>query len=145
MRKGKSPEDAEDLIQEALLRLHVYAKDHAVLREESFLRRTVHNLSIDQYRHHRFGALLELPLEDIEEFTPLIDPRSTPDQILDGQQQLEELAALLEAVSPRTREVYLANRYGYSRAEIAKGMGIAEITVHRHVTLALAALAKKDD
>ena len=144
-RKGKSREDAEDLVQEALLRLHVYAKDHAVLNSEAFLRQVVHNLSIDQYRHHRLGALLELPLEDIEELTPLIDPRSTPDQVLDSQQRLEELTALLEAVSPRTRDIYMANRYSYTRAEIANGMGIAEITVHRHKTLALAALQQKDD
>jgi RNA polymerase sigma factor (sigma-70 family) len=144
-RKGRSREDAEDLIQEAMLRLHVYAKDHAVLNNEAFLRQVVHNLSIDQYRHHRSGALLELPLEDIEELTPLIDPRSMPDQILDNQQRLEELTALLEAVSPRTREVYIANRYGYSHAEIANAMGIAEVTVQRHMTLALAALPKKDD
>jgi RNA polymerase sigma factor (sigma-70 family) len=144
-RKGKSREDAEDLVQEALLRLHVYAKDHAVLNSEAFLRQVVHNLSIDQYRHHRLGALLELPLEDIEDRSPLIDPRSTPDQVLDSQQRLEELTALLEAVSPRTRDIYMANRYGYTRAEIANGMGIAEITVHRHMTLALAALQQKDD
>jgi DNA-directed RNA polymerase specialized sigma24 family protein len=75
----------------------------------------------------------------------LIDPRSTPDQVLDSQQRLEELAAVLEAVSLRTRDIYIANRYGYSRAEIADEMGIAEITVHRHMTMALAALPKKDD
>jgi RNA polymerase sigma factor (sigma-70 family) len=144
-RKGKSREDAEDLIQEAMLRLHVYAKDHAVLNSEAFLRQVVHNLSIDQYRHHRLGARLELPLEDIEDRSPLIDPRSTPDQVIESQQRLEELTALLEAVSPRTRDIYMANRYGYTRAEIANGMGIAEITVHRHMTLALAALQQKDD
>ncbi len=56
MRKGRSREDAEDLIQEAMLRRHVYAKGHAVLNEEAFLRHAVHNLVIDQYRRDRFGA-----------------------------------------------------------------------------------------
>ena len=54
-RKGRSREDAEDLIQEAMLRLHVYAKDNAVMNKEAFLRQAVHNLSIDQYRRDRWG------------------------------------------------------------------------------------------
>ncbi len=50
-RKGRSREDAEDLIQEAMLRLHVYAKDDAVVNEEAFLRRAVHNLHSAHRRH----------------------------------------------------------------------------------------------
>ena len=145
MRKGRSREDAEDLIQEAMLHLHVYAKGHLVINEEAFLRHTVHNLAIDKYRHNRFRLSQEVPIEDVEQENPLISPGPTPDQILDSQQRLDELIVLLEAVSPRTREVYIANQYGYTRAEIAKEMGIAEITVHRHMRLALAALPKKDD
>lgn len=146
MRKGRSREDAEDLIQEAILHLHVYAKSHLVINEEALLRRAVHNLAIDQCcRHNRFRLSQEVPLEEVERENPLISPGPTPDQILDSQQRLADLIVLLETVSLRTREVYIANRYGYTRAEIADEMGIAEITVHRHMTLALAALSKKDD
>jgi RNA polymerase sigma factor (sigma-70 family) len=145
MRKGRSREDAEDLIQEAMLHLHVYAKGHLVINEQAFLRHAVHNLAIDQYRHHRFRLSQEVPIEDVEQENPLISPGPTPDEILDSQQRLDELIALLEAVSLRTREVYIANQYGYTRAEIADEMGIAKITVHRHMALALAALPKKDD
>ena len=145
MRKGRSREDAEDLIQEAMLHLHVYAQGHLVVNEDAFLRHAVHNLAIDQYRHDRFRLSQELPIEEVERASPLISSGPTPDQILDSQQRLEELTALLEALSPRTREIYIASRYGYSCAEIADEMGIAKITVHRHMTLALAALPKKDD
>jgi RNA polymerase sigma factor (sigma-70 family) len=141
-RKGKSREDAEDLIQEAMLRLHVYAKANAVLREEAFLRRVLHNLSIDQYRRNRSGILQELPLEDVDQLTPLIDPGATPDQTLEDQQRLDEIAAFLDAVNPRTREIYFAHQSGYSRAEIAEEMGVAKITVNRHMARALAVLLK---
>jgi hypothetical protein len=47
-RKGRSREDAEDLIQEALLRLQVYAEGADVVNEEAFLRQTVCNLALDQ-------------------------------------------------------------------------------------------------
>jgi DNA-directed RNA polymerase specialized sigma24 family protein len=51
-RKGRSREDAEDLIQEAMLRLHVYGQAEVVVNEEAFLRQAVHNLSIDRLRRN---------------------------------------------------------------------------------------------
>src|SRR5271168_213481 len=45
-RKGRSHEDAEDLIQEAMLRLHLYGQAVPVVNEEAFLRHAVTNLSI---------------------------------------------------------------------------------------------------
>jgi RNA polymerase sigma factor (sigma-70 family) len=140
MRKGKSREDAEDLVQEAMLHLHVYAKDHAVLNDEAFLRHAVHNLEIDQYRRARFGLRREVHIEDVDRENPLIAPGPTPDEILDSRQRLDELTALLDTVSLRTREVYFAHRSGYTYAEIADRMGIAKITIGRHIARALAAL-----
>jgi hypothetical protein len=52
-RKGRSREDAEDLIQEAMLRLHLYAKRDVVVNEEAFLIHAVRNLAIDHYRRNR--------------------------------------------------------------------------------------------
>ncbi len=135
-RKGKSREDAEDLIQEAMLRLHVYAKDDAVVNEEAFLRRAVHNLAIDQYRHNRSGLRREVPFEEVDRLSPLMAPGPTPDQILENQQRLDCLTALLDVVNPRTREIYFAHRSCYTYAEIAHDMGIAEITIRRHIARA---------
>jgi RNA polymerase sigma factor (sigma-70 family) len=141
-RKGRSREDAEDLIQEAMLRLHVYAADDAVENPEAFLRRTLHNLAIDRYRHHRFGSSLEVPIEDVDRHSPLIAPDPTPEEILEHQQRLDDLMRLLDAVNPRTRQIYFALRSGYSYAEIAAQMGIAVITIKRHVARALRAIAE---
>ena len=137
MRKGKSREDAEDLVQEAMLHLHVYAaKGRTVVNEEAFLRHAVHNLAIDQYRRDRFGLRQEVPIEDVDREHPLIAPGPTPDRILDSQQRLNEITVLLDAVNTRTREVYLAHQFGYTYAEIASDMGIANITIKRHIARA---------
>ncbi len=144
-RKGQSREDAEDLIQEAMMRLHVYARDDAVANEDAFLRQAVLILAIDQYRRDRLGSRREVPIEDVDRQSPLIAPGPTPDQVLDDQKRLDELTALLDAVNPRTREIYLAHRSGYTYAEIADHMGIAAITVKRHIARAQAALMKVDD
>ena len=144
MRKGRSREDAEDLIQEAMLRLHTYTGED-VQNKEAFLRCAVRNLAIDQYRRDRSRLQGEVPIDDVDQRSPLIAPGSTPDQILDDQQRLDGLIARLDAVSPRTREIYLAHRSGYGFAEIADHMNIAKITVKRHVARARAVLMKVDD
>ena len=144
MRRGRSREDAEDLIQEAMLRLHTYTRE-GVRNKEAFLRSTVRNLAIDQYRRDRSRLQGEVPFEDIDQQSPLIAPGPTPDQILDDQQRLDGLIARLDAVSPRTREIYLAHRSGYSYAEIADHMNIAKITVERHIARAQAILVRCED
>jgi RNA polymerase sigma factor (sigma-70 family) len=135
-RKGRSREDAEDLIQEAMLRLYLYAKSDVVVNEEAFLRHSVRNLAIDQHRRDRSVVNREVQIDDVDRQHPLIAPSPTPDQILDSQQRLDHLTAILDAVSRRTREVYLAHQSGYTYAEIANDMGIAEITVKRHIARA---------
>ena len=131
--KGRSREDAEDLIQEALLRLHLYAKINVVVNEEAFLRRAVRNLAIDDYRRNRAVLGREVQIDDVERQHPLIAPSPSPDEVLDSQQRLNELTAMLDAVSRRTREIYLACRSGYSYAEVAGDMNIAKMTVRRHM------------
>jgi RNA polymerase sigma factor (sigma-70 family) len=139
-RKGRSREDAEDLIQEAMLRLHVYGRDTPVVNEEAFLRHAANNLSIDQHRHNRPDLRKEVPIEDIEEQNPLVAQESTPEDTIEAQQRLNRIKAVLDAVSLRTREIYFANRAGYSYAEIAAHMNISNITIKRHMARALLAI-----
>jgi len=141
-RKGRSREDAEDLIQEAMLRLHVYGRDTPVVNEEAFLRHAANNLSIDQHRHNRPDLRKEVPIEDIEEQHPLVSQESTPEDTIEAQQRLNRIKAVLDAVSLRTREIYFAHRAGYSYAEIAAHMDISNITISRHIARALLAIVE---
>jgi RNA polymerase sigma factor (sigma-70 family) len=104
-RKGRSREDAEDLIQEAMLRLHVYGRDAPVVNEEAFVRHAAHNLAIDQHRRDRLDLRREVPIDDVEAQTPLVAAQATPEETIEAQQRLNQIAAVLEAVSPRTREI----------------------------------------
>jgi hypothetical protein len=66
--KGRSREDAEDLIQEAMVRLLVYAKDVEVDNEEAFLRRAVHrpvtriSISAGEWRAAFPNSIIQRPL-----------------------------------------------------------------------------------
>ena len=135
-RRGRSHEDAEDLIQEAMLRLHVYTKAEPVANEEAFLTHTVRNLSVDQHRRDRPDLRRQVPLDRIENDHPLIAPDITPDEHFATQQRLDAIRTLLDAAGPRTREIYFAHRAGYSYAEISAQLGISHVTIKRHIARA---------
>ena len=144
-RKGRSREDAEDLIQEAMLRLHVYGQAVPVANEEAFLRHAVNNLSIDQHRRDRLDLRKEVPIEELDARSSLIAPESTPEDTLEAEQRLGSIRAVLDAVSPRTREIYFAHRAGYSYAEIADSLNISHITIKRHIARALLAIMEHSE
>jgi RNA polymerase sigma-70 factor (ECF subfamily) len=133
-RKGRSHEDAEDLIQEAMLRLHRYRRtDQQVVNEEAFLTTAVQNLSVDL--HRRFQGRHEVPLDQSLR-NSFVDP-ATPEKTIDAEQRLGRIRALLDAASVRTREIYFAQRAGYSYDEIAAHFKISHITIRRHIARAL--------
>ena len=139
-RKGRTQEDAEDLVQEALLRLHVYARENRVANEEAFLRHAVNNLSIDQHRRDRPDLHPTVPIDDIygiDEHLEWISVNPNHEEIIETLQRLDTIGALLEASSTRTREIYIAHRLGYSYGEIMEHMNISAITISRHIARAL--------
>jgi RNA polymerase sigma factor (sigma-70 family) len=136
-RKGRSREDAEDLIQEAMLRMHVYARAEPVANEEAFLSLAVHHLAIDQHRRERADLRREVSVEEIDTSTPLVASEVTPEGALDAAQRLRSIQAVLDAASSRTREIYFAHRAGYSYAEISSALDISHITIKRHIARAL--------
>lgn len=140
-RKGRSHEDAEDLIQEAMLRLHVYGQAVTVTNEEAFLRQTVQNLSIDQHRRER--QCTAVAIEELRSRNSLIEAQSTPEECLEAEQRLVRIGAVLDAESRRTRDIYFAHRAGYSYAEIAQHLGISHMTIKRHIARALFALMEQ--
>ena len=135
-RRGRSHEDAEDLIQEAMLRLHRYRTEQRVINEEAFLTTAVQNLSVDLHRSRRPDIHRQIPLERFNSRTPLIDP-ATPERTIDAEQRLNCIRALLDRASVRTREIYFAQRAGYSYDEIAAHLNVSHITIRRHIARAL--------
>jgi len=141
-RQGRSPEDSEDLIQEALLRLEEYCRTAKVevRNREEFLARTVRNLTVDRIRHERVVSYAPEPVEDVAQNLPLIDPGPTPDRVLDAEQHLSEIRSVLAAVSVRMQEIYFLHLAGYQYKEIADRYGLSVKTVEKHMTRALLTL-----
>ncbi|MBL8265672.1 RNA polymerase sigma factor [Steroidobacter sp.] len=122
-RRGRLPEDAEDLIQEAFLKLEQYCRrGKQVDCPEAFLSHAVKNLSVSQFRaEHRYvNGRVELDGELLR------DPAPTPEEIFAAQQRLEQIAKLLPA---RTREVYFMHKFG--------GLGYVEIAERLNCSISL--------
>jgi RNA polymerase sigma factor (sigma-70 family) len=136
-RKGRSQEEAEDLIQEAFLRLHEYCRHAEVRDEEAFLARTVSNLAINKYRRERILSFANETVEELEQSVGLSDGTPGPERICAAQQRLEEISRTLSAVSERTCQIFLAQRAGYSYEEIATDLGITPRTVQKHIARAM--------
>lgn len=140
-RRGNTREDAEDLIQEAFLRVKVYCDEGGEVREpEAFLVRTVLNLSRDvRARSHR-----ELYAEEPVENLPIPDYGPTPEEMMDADDRLKELSRTLDEISPRTREVLFMHRLdGLSYAQIADHFDVSVSSVEKHIAKAMSALGRK--
>src|SRR5688572_24918778 len=80
-RRGQSAEDAEDLVQEAFLRLHTFLNEgHEVQRPEAFLVRTALNLAVDASRRARREHRDQFEPESIEELS-LVDLSPSPEEM----------------------------------------------------------------
>ena len=133
-RRGRSLDEADDLIQEAFVRLQVYCRDHEVHNTGGFLLRTALNLALDRKRRARVAAVVPGGLENLA----LIDPSPSPDEVCAGQERLLRMKAGLEAMSPRRREVFVMNRIeGYSFPQIAERLGISLSAVEKHAAKAI--------
>jgi RNA polymerase sigma factor (sigma-70 family) len=137
--RGRTGDEADELIQEAFLRLQAYRQERPVREPEAFLVRTVQNLTVDASRRRRTrGTHVDVEVEGVR----LIDPGPAPDEVLTAQQRLRHLRAGLEALAPRTREVVLLQRIeGFSHAQIAARLGITVSAVEKHIAKAALFLA----
>ncbi len=131
--RGRSAHDADDLIQEAFLRLQLYCKDNPVDQTEAFLVRTALNLSADERRRAHNRLMVKPGIDTLL----LVDTRPLPEEVLATQQRLQQAKQALTALSPRAREVFLLHRAeGYSYAQIAQQLGIGVSTVEKHMAKA---------
>lgn len=137
LRNGRSRHDADDLIQEAFLRLHIHCRSDAPGQEEAFLKRTVMNLSVDLHRRaHRHLYVHERPEE-----LSIIDRRPTPDEDLALHERLLRVESVLRSLSAKTRDVFLMHRLdGCSCAQIAQHFQITVSAVEKHIARAVQAL-----
>lgn len=132
MRRGRSEHDADDLVQEAWVRLACYEKEQAVEQPEAFLMRAALNLSIDAHRA-RLTRGEEVLVEDLV----IIDVSPPTEAVVLARERMARLSLGISRLTETTRSVFLAHRIdGQSYAEIARAHGITVSAVQKHVAKA---------
>ena len=140
-RRGRTREEAEDLIQETFLRVKVYLDQGKEIREpEAFLVRTALNLSQDTRLHERRHLYARQSVEDLF----LIDKGPGPDEVLEAEQRLRQLQLALDRASSRARDVFLMNRlYGMSYEQIADHFDLSVSAIEKHMAKAWSILGRE--
>ena len=132
MRRGCSGHDADDLVQEAWVRLACYEREQAVAKPEAFLMRTALNLSIDTYRA-RVNHGEEVLLEEVV----LIDTAPGAEAVVLARERLARLSVCLSRLTEKNRDIFLSHRVdGMTYQEIAQRHGLTISTVEKHIAKA---------
>ena len=132
-RRGRTEQDAEDLVQEAFLRLASYEREQAVEKPEAFLMRTALNLSIDAYRS-RASHGDEVLLDDVV----LVDTAPCIEDVHLSRERLQRLSECVARMNDKTRSIFLAHRLdGLSYQEIGQLHGLSISGVEKHVAKAV--------
>lgn len=132
MRRGRSAQDADDLVQEAWVRLACYEKAQVVEQPEAFLMRAALNLSIDAHR-----AQLTRGEEVLVEDVVIIDVTPPAEDVVLARERMARLSEGIGRLTETTRNVFLAHRIdGLPYAEIARHHGITVSAVQKHVAKA---------
>jgi RNA polymerase sigma factor (sigma-70 family) len=135
MRSGRTEHEADDLVQEAWIRLECYRREHPVDEPEAFLMRAALNLSIDAHRARKVHGE-EVLLEDVV----FVDTRPGAEAVLLARERLERLERLsvcLGRLNDKTRAIFLAHRVdGMNYQEIARLHGLSVSAVEKHIAKA---------
>jgi RNA polymerase sigma-70 factor (ECF subfamily) len=130
-------ESAEDLVQEAYLRLLQHPDLDTIDNHRAYLYRITSNLGADLFRRRQIRGET-LPEEDAD-LDALVCPRAEPDQAADKQFRLQRCLEALESLPEIYRHVFLLHRVdGMTHAEIGEALRIPRRTVERYCAKALA-------
>ena len=132
MRRGRSLHDADDLVQEAWVRLACYERERTVAKPEAFLMRTALNLSIDTHRA-RVNHGEEVVLDEVV----LVDTAPGAEEVVLARERMARMSLCLGRLSEKTRDIFLSHRIdGMTYQEIARHHGLSISTVEKHIAKA---------
>lgn len=134
VRSGVAPQDADDLVQEAFVRLESYARKQEVRSREAFLVTAAVNLGRDQARRRA-----RTPIDDAAfDIQSLADAAPLPQEQLLSQERVRRVGSGLQRLDPQTRRCLLAKRLdGLTAAQIAERENLSVAAVEKRVARAL--------
>jgi RNA polymerase sigma-70 factor (ECF subfamily) len=129
------PDDASDLLQETFVRALRHEHFDAVVDRPAFLQRIAVNLSLDFARRRRSHTSY---LQYVDYFIDAPSADATPEEELEHRRRSQRLAAAIETLPPRCREVFLMGVFEeIPMSEAARRLGISDRMARKHMANAL--------
>ena len=125
---------AEDVVQEAWIRLSQGSADTHIAEPVGYVRRVVRNLALDEYRQRRRRE--QVATLDPDDDPETLDSQAVSiDRALMARQELELVTAELARMPPRMRRAVELHRVsGAPLREIAGELSVSITTAHALVT-----------
>lgn len=139
LRRGLSMEAAEDCAQDVFVRV-ARVDQRSIERPEAYLFTIAARVAVDRSRtawsrHERDHQLID-DMAPSSEFSAF--------QILEGREAIEQLAAILDELPDRAREIFLLNRLdGLSYTQIAARFALSVKTIEKQMSKTLAHLRSR--
>lgn len=130
---------AEDLAQEAYLKVSGAAQSRIIRHPQPFLYQTARNLALDYLRRQKIREKNQNDVEDEIGCLAVPDSTPTPDLVAEASQELKTLLSILAELPERRREMLILNKlHGWKYAKIADHFGISKSAVEKNIRIALA-------
>jgi RNA polymerase sigma factor (sigma-70 family) len=137
----RRPDDANDVAQEAYIRMMQYQNSRSIRSPSSMLFRIAINVANDLGRSEQVRHVSDqCRVDDLE----LASDSPSPEREISAQQELALLRAAIDELPPKCRQVFLLSRVRrMTYPEIAVHCGISVKMVEKHISRALAFCMKK--
>lgn len=130
-------EDADDLAQEAYLRLYEANRLNGIRSLNSFLYRVATNLVIDTYRAARTKSL-EINSTYVDALLESTAEETTTEDRVAIEQELKIIERVIDELPPRCQQVFVMHRFKQmTHSEISKELKISTQMVEKHIAKAV--------
>ncbi|MBU4197723.1 MAG: RNA polymerase sigma factor [Alphaproteobacteria bacterium] len=138
LRRGASPADVDDIVQETYAKLICIENSAAIQNVRAYLFRTARSAAIDRLRRQSVVQLEAVA--DLDRLQVASDAVTPEDEVVD-RNQLRLLARMIEGLPDKTRRIFVLSRVsGRSQKQIAQETGFPESTVEKHIAKAFVLL-----
>lgn len=141
-RKVSNPEDAEDIAQNAFIRIQRLAEQGQLDNPKAYLYQTASNLAIDMLRREKLHQnyvqqTISKEYFSDEEFSSLTD-YCTPERLLAARSELDAVKKAMDQLPVKCRQAFMLHRVkGLSYNDIAFEMGVSVSSVEKYILQAL--------
>lgn len=140
--------EAEDLVQEACLRIATLPADTNINSLDAYIGRIGHNIMLDRIRQDRARARRDTEWYNVQgTFAPSgekVHEAAPADDALIARERIRQMQEALGQLPEPVRQAFLLHKFdGLSHAEIAERLGVSRSSIEKHMMRALKHLMKR--